>query len=255
MSDNIVRSFNLEVMDCPICCEPLIPPIIQCENGHTTCSTCSVKVKNCHSCTLPIGSMRNRAMEAVVEAVTVFCQNKIYGCTESFSYDAKTKHEKYCSFVPCSCPLPDCTVKGSSKMIYGHCKEMHADSFIPFHFGRRFGVSLNLDDRGLLLQEDTSDTVFVLNNTTSSYGNIITVFCLGPMSNGRCPYDIEIKFTESSVDRFHSSTKNFQDTNSYYRSLTGLLIDSSDRDFFPDGLVKMELCVCRSWELGLEDDI
>ncbi|XP_055961871.1 uncharacterized protein LOC130015547 [Mercurialis annua] len=212
MSDNIVRSFNLEVMDCPICCEPLIPPIIQCENGHTTCSTCSVKVKNCHSCTLPIGSMRNRAMEAVVEAVTVFCQNKIYGCTESFSYDAKTKHEK-------------------------------------------FGVSLNLDDMGLLIQEDTSDIVFVLNNTTSSYGNIITVFCLGPMSNGRCPYDIEIKFTESSVDRFHSSTKNFQDTNSYNRSLTGLLIDSSDRDLFPDGLVKMELCVCRSWELGSEDDI
>ncbi|XP_050217730.1 uncharacterized protein LOC126668585 [Mercurialis annua] len=133
---------------------------------------------------------------------------------ESFNYDPKTKHEKYCSFVACSCPVRDCNVKGSSKMIYGHCKEMHKHSFIPFHFGRRFGVSLNLDDRGLLLQEDTSYTVFVVNNTT-----------------------------------FHSSTKNFQDANNFYSSLTELLLDSSDRDFFPDGLVKMEFCKLRIYKL------
>ncbi|XP_050233388.1 E3 ubiquitin-protein ligase SINA-like 10 [Mercurialis annua] len=168
MSDNIISSLDLELMDCVVCGEPLTPHIIQCENGHITCNTCSAKFGKCHSRTLPIGSMRCQAMEVVVESLKVFCQNKIYGCKESFSYDGKTKHEKYCSFIACSCPLLDCNVKGSSEMIYGHCKEMHKDSFTPF-FHRKFVVSF-----------------------------------FYPECSRR---------------------------NNYYRSLTGFVLDSSDRDF------------------------
>ncbi|XP_050215170.1 E3 ubiquitin-protein ligase SINA-like 10 [Mercurialis annua] len=255
MPENRVRSFDLELMDCAVCCEPLRPPIIQCQNGHATCNSCSVKMGKCHACTLPIGPMRCRIMEAVVESLTVYCQNRVYGCQESFNYDEKTDHEKYCSFIECSCPIPECNVKGSSETIYAHCKELHQDILTLFNFGRKFAVSVDMHDRGLLLQEEQSDVVFVLNNTKCSYGNIITVFCLGPLSNGSCPYDIEVKFDESSVHRFHSSTKNFQDTNKYYRSLTGFLLDSSDQEFFADGLIKMEISVYRSLELGSADDV
>ncbi|XP_050207675.1 E3 ubiquitin-protein ligase SINA-like 10 [Mercurialis annua] len=146
MPDNTVRSFDLELMDCVVCCKPLSPPIIQCQNGHATCNSCSVKMGKYHACTLPVGPMRCLIMEAVVESLTVYCQNKIYGCQESFRSD-----EKYCSFIECSCPLPECNVKGSSEMIYDHCKELHTNILTPFYFGRKFPVSVDMNDRGLLV--------------------------------------------------------------------------------------------------------
>ncbi|CAO2174430.1 unnamed protein product [Urochloa humidicola] len=47
---------ELEVLDCPVCFEPLRPPIFQCAVGHLICSSCFSKLPNpkkCHHCSRP----------------------------------------------------------------------------------------------------------------------------------------------------------------------------------------------------------
>ncbi|XP_050222498.1 E3 ubiquitin-protein ligase SINA-like 10 [Mercurialis annua] len=221
MSDNIVvSSLNMELMDCPICCEPFTTLINQCENGHATCNACSEKTQKCHSCTLPIRRMRNRILEDVAESL------RNYGCPETVRYPDKINHEKLCSFIECSCPIEVCNVKGTSEMIYAHCKVMHKDFVKPF---------------------ENIDIVFVLNNTTCFYGNILTMCCLGPLAAGCCPYEIEVN--ANSSHKFHSATQNIQGTSNYYRSFSGFLLDS-DHEFFADGMIKMEFCVYRAPELA-----
>uniref|UniRef100_A0A0D3E845 RING-type domain-containing protein n=1 Tax=Brassica oleracea var. oleracea TaxID=109376 RepID=A0A0D3E845_BRAOL len=73
-TDDKIRSatLDLEVLDCPICTEPLIAPIFQCDNGHTVCSICCPKLRNkCPFCALPIGDKRCRAMEKVFESISL----------------------------------------------------------------------------------------------------------------------------------------------------------------------------------------
>ncbi|KAI4331950.1 hypothetical protein L6164_016894 [Bauhinia variegata] len=53
-----------EVLDCFICYEPLSIPVFQCENEHTACRSCCVKIGNkCPMCSMPIGYNRCRAIE------------------------------------------------------------------------------------------------------------------------------------------------------------------------------------------------
>ncbi|CAA7057590.1 unnamed protein product [Microthlaspi erraticum] len=50
---------DFDVINCPVCCEPLAVPIFQCENGHLDCSSCCPKLSNkCPACALPVGHIR-----------------------------------------------------------------------------------------------------------------------------------------------------------------------------------------------------
>ncbi|KAG7650773.1 Seven-in-absentia protein TRAF-like domain [Arabidopsis thaliana x Arabidopsis arenosa] len=75
--DVVVRSgtlFELDLLDCPICCNALTIPIFQCDKGHIACSSCCTNVSNkCPYCSLAIGNYRSRIMERVVEAFIVRC--------------------------------------------------------------------------------------------------------------------------------------------------------------------------------------
>ncbi|KAF8108235.1 hypothetical protein N665_0113s0024 [Sinapis alba] len=85
-----VSLLDPDVLDCPICCEPLKVPIFQCDNGHLACSVCCTKVRNiCPSCTLPVGYIRCRAMEKVIETSRVSCPNAKYGCKEKMLYGSQ----------------------------------------------------------------------------------------------------------------------------------------------------------------------
>ncbi|CAE5963144.1 unnamed protein product [Arabidopsis arenosa] len=83
VGDVVARSgtlFELDLLDCHVCCHALTSPIFQCDNGHIACSSCCTELRNkCPACTLPIGKYRCKIMEKVVEAVIVPCPN---GCTD-----------------------------------------------------------------------------------------------------------------------------------------------------------------------------
>ncbi|XP_050233240.1 putative E3 ubiquitin-protein ligase SINA-like 6 [Mercurialis annua] len=194
-SDNSVSSFDLELLDCSICYEPLTIPITQCVNGHTTCSTCSDKLEKCPYCELPIGAIRNLAFEKIIQSVKFNCRYK-------------------------SCP-----VVGSSEIIYAHYKMMHNYFVTNFDYDSNFVVSLRVDSESfVVLQENKSIDVFVLNNKSESLRNVLTLWRLGLSSRSHCHYVIEIKFSDSCI-KFESIADNIQSVETYTNYLLGLFVD------------------------------
>ncbi|XP_010435714.1 PREDICTED: E3 ubiquitin-protein ligase SINA-like 10 [Camelina sativa] len=123
-----VTLLDQDVLECPICCEPLKIPIYQCTNGHIACTSCWTKVKSiCPSCQQSVRKQfRCRAMEKVIEAAIVPCPNANYGCKEiNISYTHLSSHEKLCLFAKYSCPVRNCNYTGSSKDLYNHVCANH----------------------------------------------------------------------------------------------------------------------------------
>ncbi|GER30618.1 E3 ubiquitin-protein ligase [Striga asiatica] len=191
-SENVVpSSFSVtltdpEVLDCPICMEPLSPPVYQCENGHVSCGTCCLGARNnCGSCGCPIGTKRNRALERVLDSMRVPCPNALYGCTQFSSFSNKLQHEKTCRHSPCSCPYPNCSYTGLPSSVYSHFAATHSASSQDFIFNYEIPVSLETDQRHVFLQEVTEDTLFVLSRKANRLGSTVAVECIGPISSER----------------------------------------------------------------------
>lgn len=77
---------------------------MQCENGHISCSPCSTKLKNrCASC-CSITAYRNTAVGKILVSVIISCQNAMYGCKSTMTYQTRHDHETdmyvFTVFVP-----------------------------------------------------------------------------------------------------------------------------------------------------------
>ncbi|KAH6754942.1 hypothetical protein C2S53_019350 [Perilla frutescens var. hirtella] len=189
-----------DVLDCPICYEPLCSPVYQCENGHIACASCCTTMKNkCANCCWPIGYNRCRAIEKVLESVRVACRNIKRGCKETFSYSKKLAHEKTCTYAPCSCPYIGCEFVGMSMLVYAHFALKHQFSK---HFGFNHAISISLDknQKHVYLQEKTHSTLFVLNRSVETVGSLVSVVCIAPTSEKRAfLYDLTATVGESSI--------------------------------------------------------
>ncbi|KAG5227449.1 E3 ubiquitin-protein ligase SINA [Salix suchowensis] len=235
-----------EVLDCPICCEPLTIPVFQCENGHTACSSCCRKLQHkCPSCAMPIGYNRCRAIEKVLESLKIPCSNRSYGCKESICYSKKYEHDRSCSHAPCTCPLPACNFQGSSRYLYLHCRSKHLRDLISFRFSTTFPLCFRVDHKFHVLQEDKEGVLFILNNRLECLGNIITISCMGPSSSKQGYfYELTAKAEGSNV-RFQSSTRNIQTRVDHPPSMGFLLVPT---DFIGTrGGFTLDVCI---WRLG-----
>ncbi|KAK4426575.1 E3 ubiquitin-protein ligase SINA-like 10 [Sesamum alatum] len=189
-----------DVLDCPICLEPLSPPVYQCENGHIACSSCCIKMRNkCASCCWPIGYNRCRALEKVLESIRVSCRNMQHGCTESLNYSKKLDHEKTCKYAPCSCPHPDCNYVGLPKCLYTHFATQHSRSSTQFRFNYGFPISLDNSQTHAFLQEKTESILFILNRSFESLGSFVNVMCIASTSSKR-----EFSYELTARDGFSS---------------------------------------------------
>ncbi|XP_057971865.1 E3 ubiquitin-protein ligase SINA-like 10 [Malania oleifera] len=241
-----VTLIDPEVLDCPICFDPLSAPVFQCENGHIACSPCCSKLSNrCPSCCWPIGYNRCRAIEKVLESVHVPCQHMKYGCKERLSYSRKHDHQKACNYAPCSCPLTGCRFISSSEQLSQHFRGAHSDSVSvrQFYYNCRFHVCLNMNDGFLVLQERDKGELFILHNRIKLPGNAVVVSCIRPQSfKGGFSYDLIARNGDSSL-RLHSLTEN----------TPGLIENPFSKGFLlvPHGfvgtchLLKLELCIWR----------
>ncbi|KAF2553322.1 hypothetical protein F2Q68_00037504 [Brassica cretica] len=82
-----------------------LPVSNPCQNGHTFCSTCKVRVHNrCPTCRQELGDIRCLALEKVAESLELPCKYFNLGCPEIFPYYSKLKHESVCNFRPYGCP-------------------------------------------------------------------------------------------------------------------------------------------------------
>ncbi|KAL1549746.1 E3 ubiquitin-protein ligase sinat3 [Salvia divinorum] len=93
-----------ELLECPVCTNSMYPPIHQCHNGHTICSTCKYST---------------------------------LGCPEIFPYYSKLKHEAACNFRPYTCPYAgsECSVGGDIPYLVAHLRDDHK---VDMHSGCTF---------------------------------------------------------------------------------------------------------------------
>lgn len=127
-----------DLLECPVCMNLMCPPIHQCPNGHTLCSSCKVRVHNCcPTCRNELGNIRCLALEKVAESLDLPCRYQIYGCQDIFPYYSKLKHEKICNYRPYSCPYAgaECSVTGDIQFLMMHLKNDHK---VDMHDGSTF---------------------------------------------------------------------------------------------------------------------
>jgi hypothetical protein len=69
--DEALRS----ALECPICLETMLPPILQCPAGHSICRVCRTKVSKCPTCRAHLGGIRNLSLEKLVtdQHLTLAC--------------------------------------------------------------------------------------------------------------------------------------------------------------------------------------
>lgn len=114
------------------------PPILQCPNGHTICSSCKHRVDNhCPTCRQELGNIRCLALEKVAESIQLPCKYQSLGCTEIHPYQNKLKHEELCRFRPYSCPYAgsECLIAGDVPMLVSHLINDHK---VDLHEGCTF---------------------------------------------------------------------------------------------------------------------
>lgn len=111
---------------------------MQCQNGHTLCSTCKARVHNrCPTCRQELGDIRCLALEKVAESLELPCKYYSLGCPEIFPYYSKLKHESQCNFRPYSCPYAgsECSVVGDIPFLVSHLRDDHK---VDMHSGCTF---------------------------------------------------------------------------------------------------------------------
>lgn len=185
---------------------------VQCDNGHLACSLCCTKVRNrCPSCTLPIGYVRCRAMEKVIEASRVSCPNAKYGCKENTSYGNRFSHEKLCVFTPCSCPIRNCNYTGYYKDLNNHVRAEHKDDLIPFVWNTRLTISLDLNKKTTILQEDNDGHVIVVQVFRALHAVYVSVSCIAPSAPGVGKFSCSLaKITVNNLLKQGFMLKNIQ---------------------------------------------
>lgn len=95
------------LFECPVCFDYVLPPILQCQNGHLVCSSCRQKITNCPTCRVSISyNIRNLQMEKLAPTLLFSCKYSSAGCTKSLPYNNKPEHEELCEFKPYVCPCP-----------------------------------------------------------------------------------------------------------------------------------------------------
>lgn len=118
----------LSELECPICTNFILPPILQCETGHSYCSTCFAKLKNCPQCFAPKTKSRCFTLEHVVQKLTFPCKFKDDGCQVLARGSQIKDHERVCEFVGRRCPLRfnnDCPWTGPFREMRKHCTGSH----------------------------------------------------------------------------------------------------------------------------------
>ncbi|KAL5552286.1 hypothetical protein UlMin_002462 [Ulmus minor] len=138
------------LLECSVCANSMYPPIYQCLNGHTLCSTCKPRAKNkCPTCEQELGDIRCLALEKVAESLQLPCKYCSMGCTEFFPYYSKLEHEKSrCRFRPYNCPYAgsECHVAGTIPFLVDHLRNDHkVDMHTDCTFNHRY-VKSNVNE-------------------------------------------------------------------------------------------------------------
>jgi len=188
----------LSELECPVCTEYMVPPIILCVNGHNICNICRPKIPHCPTCRQQFLSTRNVALEKLARDVKYPCSYQKYGCKEVFVHDTVREHQHRCHYRPQTCPaykLPNlqCSWTGIYDDVKKHLMENHRGECYEYVAGKFRAM------KGIAPFMSVSQFVFALNevfflrfqaNNNTLY---VVVLYVGPAENA-AKYKYKVKF-------------------------------------------------------------
>lgn len=118
--DTVLKEILVE-LECPVCFNYMLPPIRQCQKGHSICDTCRQKLVNCPQCRSNFTS-NNITLEALAVKIEYPCPNKVRGCNLQLKYSVLSDHLKVCKFKACTCAMPGCNWEGLRSELPYHWK-------------------------------------------------------------------------------------------------------------------------------------
>lgn len=135
------------LIECPICFDHILPPILQCRNGHVVCRDCRQKFENCSVCRVHFSTqdIRNLALEKMAANVSLPCNYSDDGCTTLPLYNEKMDHEKICDFRPVLCPFPldyRCQWQGAYSLVVEHLTTAHGLSTVVVNTTGTYPLSI-----------------------------------------------------------------------------------------------------------------
>ncbi|PNF30011.1 hypothetical protein B7P43_G05838 [Cryptotermes secundus] len=122
----------MKELECPVCFEYMKPPISMCENGHSICNDCKLKLNNCPFCKKSFLKVRNLALESLA-TMLVSTNNS------PKNSDSSPKNYK-CPFATIS--NEDCVWSGALLDMKNHIKSGHSDGNDTHESTGRFNVIL-----------------------------------------------------------------------------------------------------------------
>ncbi|GJN05965.1 hypothetical protein PR202_ga23644 [Eleusine coracana subsp. coracana] len=204
---NLTVELEPEVLDCPICSEPLEPPIFQCALGHLICSTCYNKIpklKKCHHCSRKCDYNRCYGIENIIGSIQVPCSNSKYGCAIKTSYSEKEDHKRTCPNAPCFCPEIGCSFVGSTGMLLQHLTTKHHWPRTTVMFGR--GFDANIQDGVHILS--CGENMFLLKISSELFGSVVSVFSVQHHEEPK--FRCAMYFNFGKNNSFHSHFSEFR---------------------------------------------
>lgn len=148
----------LQELECPVCMEYMVPPIILCENGHNICFNCKSRLKNCPTCRGLILQARNLALENLSRQILYPCVFRRFGCSETFSLESITAHQKSCPHGSYYCPFGSshsikCEWKGPLANLLNHIGKSHKhklfknevvkSKLLDVHPGKEYSIAIH----------------------------------------------------------------------------------------------------------------
>ncbi|XP_020203981.1 protein MAIN-LIKE 1 isoform X2 [Cajanus cajan] len=186
----------------------------------------------------------------VVESIAAPCQNREYGCNEIVDYMTSNDHEVTCIYSPCTCPLQDCNYVGSFEQLALHFSSKHWDSGRRFKYNRPLAISLHMDEKFLVLQEEEDGVLFLLNKGTETNGSTVMITCIGPSSSKeRFIYEIVSCRGRSSL-RLKSVAENFPGRMEDFPPVDFLLIPFNFLVSY--GELNIDICIWNSTEHNVD---
>ncbi|XP_019869729.2 uncharacterized protein LOC109598289 isoform X2 [Aethina tumida] len=121
----------LQELECPVCFLYMVPPIMQCEKGHSMCKGCTDQLTQCPTCKAPIKLTQNFALEKISRIMTFPCKND--RCDFKGKSNVIKEHETSCIWGPLLCPFNNygnCCWSDILENLYDHINKDHYENLL-----------------------------------------------------------------------------------------------------------------------------
>ena len=153
-SNNLKKIKKTDINDfinCVVCNEVILPPILQCSKGHLICSDCKKHCSNCPQCRCRLNTSRNFIFEKLIEDMKFKC--KYLDCNEMIEYNNLKEHHLNCKNKPYTCYKSNCGFEtNDKKVLIQHLIEKNKVKFIKLDDNKK-KILLNFSE----VSNDESD--------------------------------------------------------------------------------------------------